>query len=181
MRAAVSGSSSVTTAPTFFPTPMLTASASVQNDSTACAFPLLSCGVRLSREAIACIWICGTAILTRPDPDAAPGAEDGPAFEEPWQAEAFALTVHLHATGAFTWREWAESLSEALLTLDRQTTASEYYTAWVTALEHLTAAKGLADQGAVDLRKTAWRQAYLATPHGQPVILREPSSPHPGG
>lgn len=31
-------------------------------------------------------------------------------FAEPWQAQAFALVVHLHSKGAFTWREWASAL-----------------------------------------------------------------------
>jgi len=37
-------------------------------------------------------------------------------FAEPWQAQAFALTLKLHENGAFTWTEWAEALSAELAT-----------------------------------------------------------------
>ena len=39
---------------------------------------------------------------------------DGPVFAEPWQAQAFALTVRLSEAGFFTWREWADGLAAVL-------------------------------------------------------------------
>ena len=36
-----------------------------------------------------------------------PGAEEQ-VFAEPWQAQAFAMTVALHDRGLFSWNEWAE-------------------------------------------------------------------------
>ena len=36
--------------------------------------------------------------------------EPGP-FEEPWQAQVFALAVSLSERGLFTWGEWAEALA----------------------------------------------------------------------
>ena len=36
---------------------------------------------------------------------------DAPVFDEPWQAEAFAMTVALHERGLFSWAEWAAALS----------------------------------------------------------------------
>ena len=40
----------------------------------------------------------------------------GPVFKEPWEAQAFALTLELYEAGYFTWREWAETLgAEATL------------------------------------------------------------------
>ena len=41
--------------------------------------------------------------------------DDGPVFAEPWQAQAFALTVKLSETGHFTWKEWAAALASAAL------------------------------------------------------------------
>ena len=38
-------------------------------------------------------------------------AADGGTFEQPWQAEAFALTVGLHAAGVFSWPEWSQTLA----------------------------------------------------------------------
>ena len=43
-----------------------------------------------------------------------PRDESGPVFAEPWQAQAFALVVHLHGKGAFTWQEWASALSDEI-------------------------------------------------------------------
>ena len=41
-----------------------------------------------------------------------PGAcGDDPVFSEPWQAQAFAMTLALHRRGLFTWPEWAEALA----------------------------------------------------------------------
>jgi hypothetical protein len=38
-------------------------------------------------------------------------AGDEPVFREPWEAQAFAMTVLLHQQGLFTWTEWAQALS----------------------------------------------------------------------
>ena len=35
---------------------------------------------------------------------------DGPVFREPWEAQAFAMTLSLHQRGLFTWPEWAATL-----------------------------------------------------------------------
>ncbi|MEK7878383.1 MAG: nitrile hydratase accessory protein, partial [candidate division NC10 bacterium] len=40
-----------------------------------------------------------------PDLPALPGDTEGPVFQEPWEAEAFAMAVRLHEAGYFTWRE----------------------------------------------------------------------------
>jgi len=37
-----------------------------------------------------------------------------PVFAEPWEAQAFALSVRLSAEGHFTWKEWAEALASEL-------------------------------------------------------------------
>ncbi|MGX9182447.1 nitrile hydratase accessory protein, partial [Mesorhizobium sp. BHbdii] len=51
--------------------------------------------------------------MSRPDATAAdlPARLDAPVFAEPWQAEAFAMTVALHDKGLFSWSEWADALS----------------------------------------------------------------------
>ena len=36
---------------------------------------------------------------------------DGPAFAEPWMAQAFACTVHLSRRGLSTWNEWVDVFS----------------------------------------------------------------------
>ena len=46
---------------------------------------------------------------------AAPGIRrgtEGPVFREPWEAEAFAMTLALHERGLFTWGEWTAVLAD---------------------------------------------------------------------
>jgi nitrile hydratase accessory protein len=99
---------------------------------------------------------------------------DGPVFAEPWQAEAFALTVRLHEAGCFTWAEWADTLAAVLREVRERgepDDGSHYYEHWLLALERLVTAKHLLDASTLDRRKAAWAEAYRATPHGQPVML----------
>lgn len=103
-----------------------------------------------------------------------PRDEDGPVFAEPWQAQAFALTLKLHQDGRFTWAEWAEALAteikcaQAAGDPDDGTT---YYQHWLAALEHLAVTKGLATRPGLAKCKTEWETAYKTTPHGKPVEL----------
>lgn len=99
---------------------------------------------------------------------------DGPVFDEPWQAEAFALAVRLHEAGCFTWPEWAAALAEVLRDARARggtDDGSRYYEHWLAALERLVIAKKLLTASDLDRRKAAWTEAYLATPHGRPVEL----------
>lgn len=96
----------------------------------------------------------------------------GPVFVEPWQAQAFAITVQLSAEGHFTWPEWTTALSEQLqMAVDRgePDNGSRYFEYWLAALEYLVTEKRLTDQTALNVRKEAWINAYRRTPHGQPV------------
>ncbi|HBR38100.1 MAG TPA: nitrile hydratase accessory protein, partial [Sulfitobacter pontiacus] len=48
--------------------------------------------------------------MTLPDLSLLPDialSDDEPVFDAPWQAQAFAMAVSLHQSGAFTWAEWA--------------------------------------------------------------------------
>lgn len=99
-----------------------------------------------------------------------PRDAEGPVFAEPWQAQAFALALRLHEAGAFTWPEWAETLSAELLA-DPDDDGSRYYQHWVAALERLVTGRNLAGSDELSARKDAWKDAYLRTPHGRPVQL----------
>lgn len=91
-------------------------------------------------------------------------------FDEPWQAQAFALTLDLHGRGAFTWTEWAAALSrERAEALDDG--GAGYYASWLAALETLVLKKGLAAKPELAVRAEDWRHAYAASPHGKPVEL----------
>jgi nitrile hydratase accessory protein len=92
---------------------------------------------------------------------------DDAVFTEPWQAQAFALTIALHERGVFTWGEWAQALGASVRLADGEA----YYAAWLAALESLLTAKGVTDAGALCDLKAAWADAYRHTPHGKPVEL----------
>jgi nitrile hydratase accessory protein len=98
-------------------------------------------------------------------------APDTPVFSEPWQAEAFAMTVALHERGLFSWAEWAEALSSEVKRPDAAADGSDYYDHWLRALEKLLAKKGMTETGEVDLVSAAWQRAAHATPHGKPILL----------
>ena len=99
-----------------------------------------------------------------------PLSHDGePVFAEPWQAQAFGMTVHLYERGLFTWAEWAETLSAELHLPHRAADGSDYFDGWVAALTGLLVAKGLADQPTVQSLQESWQRAAQATPHGQPI------------
>ncbi|WP_397404720.1 nitrile hydratase accessory protein [Phenylobacterium sp.] len=99
-----------------------------------------------------------------------PRDAEGPVFAEPWQAQAFALTVKLHEVGAFTWTEWAQALSSELAG-DPSDDGARYYQHWVAALESLVGDHGMARADELHARKQDWLAAYQSTPHGQPVKL----------
>lgn len=124
-----------------------------------------------------------------------------PVFKEPWEAQAFSLVIALHESGVFSWSEWSDALAQAIRrdlhpggledvvqrvseavgedvgdkTSDqmeeKEDRRDSYYQHWLAALEHLAIVKGLSGAGELALRVHAWREAYLATPHGQPVEL----------
>ena len=118
---------------------------------------------------------------------------DEPVFKEPWEAQAFSLVIALHESGVFSWDEWSEALPQAIhrglhpggvndvvqpvgegpgdRMGEREDRGDSYYQHWLAAIEHLAIAKGLSEAGELAQRVQAWREAYLATPHGQPVEL----------
>jgi nitrile hydratase accessory protein len=98
-------------------------------------------------------------------------AEGEPVFPEPWAAEAFAMTVHLHERGLFGWSEWAESLSSELHRPGRAEDGSDYFDCWVAALCGLLADRGIADAAEILTLQQSWQRAAEATPHGKPILL----------
>ncbi len=97
--------------------------------------------------------------------------DDEPVFAEPWQAQAFAMTVKLHENGLFTWTEWADALSAEIAAAGPDDAAESYYSHWLAALEKITASKGAMSDAERLERKDAWDRAAKATPHGSPIEL----------
>ncbi|MBM1310786.1 nitrile hydratase accessory protein [Sulfitobacter mediterraneus] len=102
--------------------------------------------------------------------------EPEPAFDAPWHAQVFALTVHLNEAGHFVWADWAERFGATLARhgLDKELNGGEdYFTAWLETLESYLAEIGMAAPADVADLRTAWEAAYLSTPHGAPVHLAD--------
>ena len=103
-----------------------------------------------------------------------PQDEDGPVFNEPWQAQAFAMTLALYDRGLFTWGEWAATLADEIKRAQAAgdpDTGETYYSHWLAALERLVAEKGVATRETLHRTRDAWDHACDRTPHGQPIEL----------
>ena len=99
----------------------------------------------------------------------------GPVFLEPWEAQAFAMTLALHRRGLFGWPEWAAALAAEIKRAQAAgdpDTGDTYYRHWLAALERLVAEKGVADRASLERYRDAWDHAALRTPHGTPIELR---------
>ena len=102
------------------------------------------------------------------------GVDGEPVFAEAWQAQALALADTLVQNGLFSAVEWSDALGAALReaeaggeTDDQET----YYRCVLSALECLIASHSEIDMAAMAGKRADWEQAYLSTPHGQPVEL----------
>lgn len=105
-----------------------------------------------------------------------PHDESGPVFREPWEAQAFAMTLTLYERGLFTWSEWAQALGaqiSAAQAAGDPDLGDTYYRHWLAALEALIAAKGISSGDELGRYRRAWRHAASLTPHGQPIELRQ--------
>ena len=98
-----------------------------------------------------------------------------PVFEEPWHAQVFAITVALNEAGVFQWTDWANRFGATLkqhgLTHELNG-GSDYFHAWIETLEDFLADQQIALPSDLQVLKSAWKQAYLQTPHGQPVKIQ---------
>jgi nitrile hydratase accessory protein len=106
-----------------------------------------------------------------------------PVFAEPWQAQAFAMTLSLHQRGLFTWVEWAEALAQQIGAAQAGGDADlgdTYYQHWLATLEMLVAAKGASSADELARHRQAWVHAAERTPHGRPIVLQPGDFPEPG-
>ena len=104
-----------------------------------------------------------------------PRDADGPVFREPWEAQAFAMALALHARGLFTWTEWAAALAREIKRAQGcgdPDTGETYYRHWLNALERIVADKGVTDPQTLARYRDAWDHAADRTPHGSPIELK---------
>ena len=114
----------------------------------------------------------------RPIAEISPGIprdNDGPVFREPWEAQAFAITLALQERGLFTPAEWSAALGAEIKRAQAAgdpDTGETYYRHWMAALERVIAEKGVANDETLHRYRDAWDHAADRTPHGQPIELR---------
>jgi nitrile hydratase accessory protein len=104
-----------------------------------------------------------------------PRDADGPVFREPWEAQAFAMTLALYDRGLFTWPEWAATLADEIKRAQAAgdpDTGETYYRHWLNALERIVAEKGAATGHTLQRYRDAWDHAADRTPHGTPIELK---------
>jgi len=106
--------------------------------------------------------------------NAIPSGDRTPTFNEPWEAQAFAITLALHRRGVFTWDEWANTLGAEIKAAQARgdpDTGSTYYRHWLAAIERIVREKGLTDETTLERYREAWDRAADRTPHGEPIVL----------
>ncbi len=104
-----------------------------------------------------------------------PPGQQEPVFREPWEAQAFAITVALHRRGLFSWNEWAEELGAQIKRAQAQgdpDLGATYYHHWLAAIEALVQRKGIANHHLLTQYQQAWGRAADRTPHGEPIVLQ---------
>lgn len=102
-----------------------------------------------------------------------------PVFEQPWQAQCFATTLQLTRNGVFSPAEWAGVFGDVIrMQADRPGDDSNetYYRQWLAALETMLVSRGHCTTEQITEMQVLWRQAFLNTPHGQPVALENASA-----
>jgi nitrile hydratase accessory protein len=103
-----------------------------------------------------------------------PRDPEGPVFNAPWEARAFAMVLRLHERGLFTWTEWARALAGEIRAAEAPgdpAAGDAYYEHWLRALEALVARKGAASADELARIQRAWAEAAERTPHGLPIEL----------
>ncbi|GLK68020.1 nitrile hydratase accessory protein [Hansschlegelia plantiphila] len=99
----------------------------------------------------------------------APPTQQAAAFGQPWEAQAFAMTLALSERGVFTLEEFQQALIARIGAYE--TTASlagdeDYYTRWIEALQDMLAARGVLPAGQIPdaetdiVRDAASRKAH---------------------
>jgi nitrile hydratase accessory protein len=103
-----------------------------------------------------------------------PAGPAEPVFREPWEAQAFAMTLLLEARGAFSWAEWAQALGEEIRRAQHAgdpDSGETYYRHWLAALERMVTAKGIVSPAALVEARDAWSRAAARTAPGMPITV----------
>ena len=95
-------------------------------------------------------------------------------FTEPWHAELLAIAILLCETGRLDKSELSEVAGKVISDTGSsvgKSSSEDAFEAALSTLESVLAGNGIADRTEIDSALKEWRQAYLETPHGEPVKL----------
>ncbi len=98
-----------------------------------------------------------------------------PLFNEAWQAQLLAMVDQMITDGRIPAALWSQTLGRELRDADNEGKPDDidtYYAAVLAAFETLLEQIPELSMQAIDDTEKAWEQAYLNTPHGQPVVLK---------
>ena len=104
-----------------------------------------------------------------------PRDDKGPVFNEPWEANAFAMVIALHDSGLFTWDEWAAALGDEIKLAQYKgdpDLGDTYYRHLQNALEKILVEKNISSSKEIIEKVEQWRHAYHSAPHGQLIELK---------
>ena len=105
--------------------------------------------------------------------------EDQIVFQNPWHSQLFAITVQLSEKGNFIWKEFVEVFGDSLKkkrSLSKNLDGSnDYFSCWLNALEEILIIKKVIYKDTLMQLKEDWTQAYLSTPHGKQVNIKNRS------
>jgi nitrile hydratase accessory protein len=99
-----------------------------------------------------------------------------PVFDEAWQAQLLAMVDQMMSNGVFSNALWSDTLGQNLKDAEARGKADDidtYYAAVLAAFETLLAQSSDISTEKITDKQQAWERAYLSTPHGQPVHLKE--------
>lgn len=105
--------------------------------------------------------------------------DDQIVFQSPWHSQLFAITVQLSESGNFTWKEFVDvfgkSLNRARIKKENLDGNDDYFNCWLEALEKIIVSKEIGNSNILSVLKKDWINAYLSTPHGDPVKIKQRS------
>ena len=99
-----------------------------------------------------------------------------PVFDEAWQAQLLAMVDQMITDGVFSNALWSDTLGQNLKDAEANGKPDDidtYYAAVLAAFETLLALSSGISTETITEKTQAWERAYLSTPHGQPVILKD--------
>jgi nitrile hydratase accessory protein len=99
-------------------------------------------------------------------------------FDEAWQAQVLAMVESLISSSKISATDWSSTLGSELQKANASgapDNSETYYKTALSALECLLLSDEHLTTAEITERKEGWEEAYLSTPHGQPVALKSTS------